>query len=128
MMRDPTELSNRDPGEDPDDPYEDINVCDLPEWWRQAIEEFRKYGLRPYRPPRFLDGTNSVKMIKTLEDDLGVTIEFRCINSDSYTEWELFIEDKVVATIDRHRSTEGYTVYEVTKDEFEDIVRSAVST
>ena len=33
-------LRDREPGEDPDDPYADVDLDELPDWWREAVQEF----------------------------------------------------------------------------------------
>ena len=118
-------LRRRDPGEDAD-PYADIDVDELPEWWRQAKREFEAYGLRPFRPPRFEDGTLKYGVVEGLETELGVEISFTSIDSEYTEEWELRIDDEVVDRIGRHRSPEGYTVYEIDTDSFIELIESAV--
>ena len=118
-------LRRRDPGEDAD-PYADVAVDELPEWWRRAKREFEAHGLRPYRPPRFEDGTLKYGVVDELEAELDVDISFTSIDSEYTKEWELRIDGEVVDRIGRYRSPEGYTVYEIDADAFVELVGSAV--
>lgn len=121
-------LRTRGPGEESeeDDPYADVDVSELPEWWRKTKREFEAYGLRPYRPPRFEDGTRKYETVERLEDELDVEISFTSIES-AYTEtWEVRIDGEIVDHVDRFRSPSGYTVYEIARDEFVELIESAV--
>ena len=120
-------LRSRDPGEDAD-PYADIDVDELPEWWQRAKREFEAHGLRPFRPPRFEDGTLKYGVVDELEAELGVEVSFTSIDSEYTEEWELRIDGDVVDRIGRRRSPEGYTVYEIDTDAFVGLVESAVET
>jgi hypothetical protein len=120
-------LRSRAAGADPVDPYEDVDVSELPGWWRRAIREFEAHGLRPYRPPRFEDGTPTRDVIERIERDLGVEIVLGSVSADYAERWEIRVDGSVVGTVGRHRSPEGYTVYETTGARFEDEVRSAVA-
>lgn len=118
-------LQSRAPGSDPEDPYEGVDTDELPEWWQRAIEEHKRYGLRPYRPPRFEDGTLKHVVVDRLEDREDVNIDF--IDLDiSDDRWQIRLDGDVVGTIGRRRSTDGYTVFEMDADEFTDYVRSRI--
>lgn len=119
-------LRTRDPGEDATDPYSDIDVEALPEWWRKAKREFEAHGLRPYRPPRFEDGTLKYEIVDDLEDELDVEISFTSIDSEYTEAWEIRIDDEIVDHVGRFRSPNGYTVYEIESDEFAELIESAV--
>lgn len=118
-------LRTRDPGEDTT-PYADVNVSELPEWWQKAKQEFEAFGLRPYRPPRFEDGTLKYEVVDELEAELDVEISFTSIDSAYTEEWELRVEGEIIDHVGRFRSPEGYTVYEIDSDEFVDLIESAV--
>ena len=121
-------LRTRGPGEErgDDDPYADVDVSELPEWWRKTKREFETYGLRPYRPPRFEDGTRKYETVERLEDELDVEISFTSIES-AYTETgEVRIDGEIVGHVGRFRSPNGYTVYEIERDEFVELIESAV--
>ncbi|MFC6989708.1 hypothetical protein ACFQJD_15175 [Haloplanus sp. GCM10025708] len=124
--RDVEALRHRAPGETRSDPYEDVDVSDLPEWWREAVEEFEEHGLRPYRPPRFADGTMKHEVVERLEDELGVSISFVGYNVEFQDDWSLLVDGETVGPVGRHRAMAGYTVYEMDADEFESTVRAFV--
>ncbi|MEF8885877.1 MAG: hypothetical protein V5A44_12255 [Haloarculaceae archaeon] len=119
-------LRSNAPGADPEDPYADVDVDDLPEWWRRAVREFEDYGLRPYRPPRFDDGTQTHEVVPDLEEEFGVSISFRSVGGDHREEWGVYVDGVRVLGVDKHRSTSGYTVYELSAERFETLVRDAV--
>lgn len=120
------QLSSRSPGDDPEDPYADVDISELPEWWQRAIREFEAHDLRPYRPPRFADGTLTHRVVETLERDLGVDVSFGSRDDDYREQWEVRVDGSPVEKVARHRSPNGYTVYEIGSDRFESLVRSAV--
>lgn len=120
------QLRSRAPGADPEDPYEDVDVEALPEWWQRAIEEFETHDLRPYRPPRFADGTLAHEVIADVESELGVDVHFGSVDTDYRERWAVRVDGDPVATVGRHRSSDGYTVYEVEPAEFESMIRNAV--
>jgi len=121
------DLRARGPGEDPEDPYADVDVSELPDWWREAIAEFEAAGLRPYRPPRFEDGALTPEVIADLEADLGVDVRFVCFDGRFGDDWAIEVDGTTIADVGRHRSTEGYTRFELPSDEFRAWVREAVT-
>lgn len=121
-------LGSNQPGADPEGPYADVDLADLPAWWRRAVREFEDHDLRPYRPPRFADGTPTHEVIPDLEDELGVEIAFRSVGGDHREEWGVHVDGERVLGVGRHRSTSGYTVYEATADEFRRLVRAGVDS
>lgn len=114
------------PGYDEDDPYEDDDLSDYPDWWRGNIELFRSHGMRPYRPPRFSDGAVTAMVIGNLEAALDVVIELRAIDPQTGGDWKLWVDGDPVTTIERTRTQGGYSRYELTTEEFEALVRVAV--
>ena len=120
------DLRDREPGEDPEDPYANTDISELPEWWRDAIREFREAGLRPYRPPRFEDGTLTPAVVHSLESALDVTVRLVCFDGTYRADWAIEVDGTVTGEIGRHRSPEGYTVFEVESDEFEARIRAHV--
>lgn len=119
-------LESRAPGTDPEDPYEDVDLDSLPDWWQRAVEEFESHDLRPYRPPRFDDGVLVHEAVSDLESELGVEIRFRSVDTDYRERWGVWIDGTAVGAVGRHRSSEGYTVYELARDEFESLIRDAI--
>jgi hypothetical protein len=121
----PAALEARQPGEDPEEPYEDVDIETLPDWWREGIELHREYGLRPYRPPRFADGAFTQAVVADLETDLGVDIRLSGFDAQHGDDWTLLVDGEAVATLPRQRSANGYTVYDLPSAEFERLVREA---
>lgn len=109
-----------------EDPYEDVDLDDLPDWWREAVEEFREYGLRPFRPARFEDSTLKFEVISELEQDLGVDVRFVGNDARYGDDWTVEIDGVAVGTVPRRRDSDGYTVFEMTADEFETWLRARV--
>lgn len=121
-------ISARSPGADPEDPYADIDVSTLPDWWRRAIREFEEHDLRPYRPPRFENGTPVHEVVGELEREFGVEIRFASIDTDYREEWTVEVDGEPVATVGRRRSPEGYTLYEIRDTEFASLVRDEIES
>lgn len=122
---DPAALEARQPGEDPENPYEDVDIETLPDWWREGVELHREYDLRPYRPPRFTDGAFTQTVVVSLETELGVDIRLSGLDTQRGADWTLLVDGRSVATLPRQRSPNGYTVYGLTSAEFEQLVREA---
>lgn len=101
-----------------DDPYSDIDLSQLPDWWRRAVEEFREYGLKPYHPPTFEDGTYKHRVVDELEERLGVDVDFVGTGVSVSDAWTVRVDNSSVGTIERHRDSGGYSVYEMESDEF----------
>lgn len=123
---DVADLGSRSPGEDPADPYEDVDVSELPAWWRRSIEEFKRHGLRPYRPPRFEDGTLKHELVATLEAELGVEVTVRGVNATRGDDWTVYVDGEPAETVGHRRSAAGYSVFELESEAFERLVREAV--
>lgn len=124
-MSDPPRPDSLPPGYDEENPYDGEDISEYPRWWQKNIEEFRSHDFRPYRPPRFADGEFTPTVINPLRADLGVDIQFRTINPDGGSDWEVLVDGERIGTVERSRSGEGYVTYHITSDEFEDLVRSA---
>lgn len=116
-------ISARSPGSDPEDPYADIDVSTLPGWWRRAIREFEEHDLRPYRPPRFENDTPVHEVVRDLEREFEVELGFVCLDDGYRDRWTIRIDGEPVSTVGRHRSPDGYTLYEIRDTEFESLVR-----
>ena len=119
-------LSGRSPGEDPENPYEDTDISALPDWWQRTIEEFRQYGLRPYRPPRFEDGVLKHEVVDDLEDEYGIEVRFVAYASQIGETWEVQVDGEPIGEVERRRSPEGYTVYGLESDAFVDFVETSL--
>jgi hypothetical protein len=99
----------------------------LPRWWTDAIEEFREYDLRPYRPPQFDDGVVVPPLVERLETELGVEIRLMGVDVRYGDAWGVYVDGDVVTTVDRERTRAGFTRYELTSTAFEDAVRAFVA-
>jgi hypothetical protein len=117
--------ANLPPGFDEADPYEGKDLAEYPGWWRENIELFREHELRPYRPPRFEDGKFTPEVIADLEAKLDVEIRLRARDPKVNDDWGVWVDDERVADVGRRRDGDGYTVYELTTDRFERLVRDA---
>jgi hypothetical protein len=109
-----------------ENPYEDIDLNDLPDWWCEAIEEFRKHGLRPFRPARFEDSTLKFEVVSELERELGINMRFVGVDVRYGDNWTVEVDGDVIGTIPRRRDSDGYTVFEMTADEFETWIRAQI--
>jgi len=112
------DLDGNAPGESTEDVYEDVDIESLPAWWQDAIELFEEREMRPYQPARFDDGEFVHTVVESLEEEYGVSISFRCVNATIADDWTVLVDWEPVGTVGRYRSTEGYTVYDMTADEF----------
>jgi len=126
MRENPPRAANLEAGYDEDDPYEGEDISTYPAWWRENIEEFRRYEMRPYRPPRFRDGELVPPAITDLQEELDVEIRLRATNPAVGENWELHVDGDRVTEVGRSREGEGFTEYDIDSETFETTVRSAV--
>lgn len=120
------ELASREPGSD-ETVYEDVDVEELPPWWRRAIEEHEKFGLRPYRPPRFTDGTITPPVINRFESEYDVAIQLRGKNVSPGDDWTVFVDGSPAFDVPRHRNPNGYTVLEMPRETFLERLKAYLS-
>jgi hypothetical protein len=113
-----SDLAEKPPGFDPDDPYTDMDIDELPEWWRRAIEEHEQYELRPYRPPKFSDGKITRQIIRNLEGKFNVDIDIIDYYKHDESIWTVLVNKDPVMDIGRTRRPEGYTKYEISSGKF----------
>jgi hypothetical protein len=118
-------LADLPAGFDDEDPYESEDIDALPEWWKRNIEEFRAHGMRPYRPPKLADGTLLPELVDNLEAEHDVSIRIQAVNPQQNSRWTVWVGDCRAGTVERHRNSEGRTVYEVTADRFESMIATA---
>ena len=121
----PPRSSTLPPGYDEDDPYQGQDLADYPPWWRENVERFREHGMRPYRPPQFRDGELTTPVVERLEEALGVTVRLRAVNPTYEEPWDVCVDGEPVASVDRARNSEGRTIYAISSDDFESLVRRA---
>ena len=106
------------------DPYTDVDISSLPDWWQEAIVEFEDHGLPPYRPPRFEDGTLKHEVVDKLETEFAVTIDFMGINTHPGDEWLVRIDGDPIGRIEHGRAAARFSVFGMTAEEFETWLRS----
>ena len=121
----PPRDENLTAGYDEENPYDD-DLSEYPDWWLDQIEHFREYGMRPYRPPRFADGEIATERLLALEERLDVSIRLRAHNPDVGDEWGIVLDGSPIGTIDRYRDGDGYTVYDVSWEEFRETILTAL--
>jgi hypothetical protein len=119
-------LENRPPGYEDGDPYKDVSISNLPEWWRKSINDFESYGFRPYLPPVLDDGELVPEVIDRLESEFDTSIRIMGIDVEYGDSWQVIVDDEAVARIDRRREATGRTVYGTTAAELEAMVRRAL--
>ena len=116
-------LADRERNVDPSAVYDDLDS--LPEWWRDAVEEFEEYGLRPYRPSRFEDGEIVRETVETVEAKYDVTVDLKAKNPEHDGEWNVVVDGEPTTTIPHRRKVDGYTEYGITSQELENAVAAS---
>lgn len=116
------------PGYDEASPYEDDDLSEYPDWWRENIELFRDHNLRPYRPPRFTDGTYVPPVRTELERELGVTIDIRAVNPSEGDNWQIEVNGTAAGEVEKERTGEGFTRYLIDSEQFASLVRDATNS
>ena len=112
---DPPRAGSLPPGYDEDSLYEGVD-----------LEEFEGHGMRPYRPPRFADGTVTMTVVTRLEERFGVTIRIRAVDPHEGGDWEVLVDGTPIETVERVRTEAGNSEYDLTAEAFERLVRDAV--
>lgn len=117
-----SDLAERHPGEDEEPLYDDVDVSELPDWWREAIKEHEQFDLRPYRPPRFSDGRVAPPVLEDLRRRLDIDLKIMGMNVDYQEEWSVVIDDVEAFKVGRRRLPEGYTQFDIKCSRFIDRV------
>lgn len=123
---DPPRPASFPPGYDEEDPYEDIDLSMYPAWWRRNVAEFRAHEMRPYRPPRFADGTVTTDVINRLEERLDVSVQIRAVDPQDGGDWRIVVEGDPAGSVEHVRTQAGHSRYEITAEAFEAVVTEAV--
>lgn len=110
------DLRDRPPGDDPDDPYEAVPLNTLPDWWRDAVREFERADLRPYRPSRFRDGVLVEPLLSRLRTVHDASIALTGDDVEYGDHWSLVVDGTTVAEFEHRRSPDGYSVYDIESD------------
>lgn len=111
-------LASREQKSDPSVIYDDLDR--LPEWWQDAVREFESYNLRPYQPSRFANDEIVQDVIDDLEEEYNVSIALRAKNPGYDGEWDIVVDGNTVAKTQHQRKADGYTVYDISREELED--------
>lgn len=122
---DPSKRRGMTAGYDEEDPYEGEDLDEYPAWWRRNIEEFRRYDLRPYRPPRFADGVLVPPFVSALEDEMAERIRLRTLQPTEEGSWEILLGRQRVTTVDHYRHSDGYSVYDIDSEAVRRLVLAA---
>ena len=125
MQQDSPRESDLPPGYDEESPYEGEDLSDYPQWWCNNIRQFREHGMRPYRPPRLVDGIVSPPFVAQLESEHDVEIWFRSDDPGS-GEWNVIVDGDRTVAVNHERTGDGYTVYGITSEELREAVEDAV--
>ncbi|EMA58277.1 hypothetical protein [Halorubrum lipolyticum] len=115
-------------GDDPEAPYDGVDLSEYPRWWRENVRAFEEHGLRPYRPSRFADGEVVQSRRDALETELGVSIALRTVGPDPGGSWQICVDGEPVRSVSRRRTESGFTRYDIDSETFERCVRDAVSS
>lgn len=119
-------LEDRMRTSDPANVYEDIES--LPSWWQEAVREFESHDLRPYRPSQFTDDEIVREIVDDLEEQYDVEIDISAKNPTPDGPWTVRVDGESVTDVEHRRKPEGYTVYGISSERFEDIVANAAGS
>ncbi len=115
-----------------EDPYADVDVEELPAWWRRAIADHDPdhdpVDGPTYLPARFADGTIVQPVIDRLEATFDVDVTLVGVGVRHGDPWTVRVDGRDVAPVDRERTRAGETRYGITADRFEAIVADAIET
>jgi hypothetical protein len=96
---------------------------DKPDWWVKNEKYRQQYDLPEYNPPIFVDGEYTHEVIEELEKKFDSTIQIRGQNTAYPDKLEVRINSCTAFLVDRHRTENGNTVYELSSTEFQQKVR-----
>lgn len=130
----PGRSANLPAGYDEDNPYEDEDLEKYPQWWQENVKEFQAHNMRPYRPPQFKDGSIVPELVNELQEQLGVDVKLQKRdpqndageNPHQEHDWDVLIDGERISTVPRYRAPEGYSVYDIGSDAFEEMVRRSL--
>ncbi len=96
-----------------------------PAGWVEQVRFRDRYGLPPFRPPRFADGARVRETLERLESELGVEIGFATAGGGEG--WRVEIDREPAFGIDRYRDDAANTVIELSETAFVERIEGAVS-
>jgi len=108
-----------------ENPYEGVDIEELPDWWQDCLAEFEALGLYTYVPATFTDGRVVRTVIEELESEHDVPIKLLRVGGGPDDEWTVEVDDAAVGSVPWTRLRDGVSIVEVDSEEFERIVRSA---
>ena len=97
------------------------NLTELPDWWHQNIKMFHDYKLQSYQSPRLSSGEPLPSVINNLEQEIGQTVQMRVINPQNQGKCEIVVGGEPIGKISYYRDPKGYSIYEIERDELEEI-------
>jgi hypothetical protein len=108
-------------------PYETIDIKELPEWWERNIRLFNEYKMKTYLPPLLKDGTVVPSLRRSIESKHDVDIEIQSLDPKSAASWGVYVDGNYASSVERYRSTSGQVIYNINKDEFKSMVSNTLS-
>jgi len=121
ILSDPPELDMEEV-----ESYADIDEEEIPEWLLEMHEKFEDSSIPPYQPPRFQDGVPEQAVIDQLEAELGIVIRVVGVDTLEEEDWEIRVDGDTVGQIGRRRSSDGFTVLEISSAEFVEEILSTL--
>lgn len=104
----------------------DSESGERPDWWRRNQRLRERMGLPSYEPPRFDDGRYKHEVVESIEREYDCEITFRSTEPRHPSDWELRVDGERVATTERRRTDRGNAVYQLSADEFVELVTEAL--
>lgn len=98
--------------------------AEKPDWWRKNEILREKMSLPPYEPPRFLDGVYTHEITNNLERKYEIEILFIGRDTRYGDDWEITLNGDQIGSIGRHRDSNSNTIYELSSEEFCNIIES----
>lgn len=96
-----------------------------PEWWTRNQRLRDELDLPAYEPSRLSDGTYVHEVVDSLEERYECSITLRSKNPRHPCDWRVLVDGEPVVTVERTRTEQGNTIYQLTSEELETAVRSA---
>lgn len=126
MTDEPPRAADLPAGYDDADPYVDIDLENLPTWWRENVKLFEKHGLRPYRPARLADGEPLPIVLQDLEERYDVSISVQTAAPQESNDWEVRVDGEQAAFVTKTRTKQGRSSYEIDSSALERIIAESV--
>lgn len=93
-----------------------------PEWWERNATLKEEMGLPTYEPPRFKDGTHTHEIVAELEETHDCDVRFVGFDTEYPDDWTAVVNGEHVASVGRHRDSNGNTVFEIESSAFKEMV------